>query len=560
MLTVIAFTSMSSKIPETPDCGPKLFIGPWVGEFGVEVLRWQNLARMLAKSQHWSEIIVATHPDRFFLYEDFATKFIPYSPPTPHTLGHTCKNFISDDLHLRFIDPVNGDVLFSPHVEIIKSRVMYALSACRGIYRNLSLGSPIPESRYDVLIHARGTAKASQKHKNWPDSDFHALVTALPKTLKIASIGSRDGAHKIAGTDDLRGIALKNLAGYCGLARVIIGPSSGTIHFAMHCGTPALTWIGNDERSNYYPQWNPLNAPICCIPGWQPRVKVVLHKFHELLAITESRRLPIEYIVVGTKRSGNHGVITWLTRLDTSVRFTHWNDCVRKGMMSFPHEDFELPTEESMPKELHRHAVLPCIFRRNPQGRHSARILSYEGLSIEKCGRLPEATSAKRLIFVLRDAANLTASLKKGIPRFKQQPFLHPEMQGIIDTYRGYLLEAVGRTNYLGSLRRKAVFVSYNLWHSDAHYRRNLSQQLGKGQIDPDRGLLAESIYGSGFESNTTPAKDLNTLDRWKEFMEKADFWNLSADAELYDAECAFHGVTTPLASPLPIISGNNVS
>jgi len=193
---------------------PKLFIGPWIGEFGVELLRWQSIARTLAQSREWSEIIVATHPDRFFLYEDFATKFVTYIPNTIHAVGFTCAGHRDGSIHDRHINVVEGDVWLNPQLEADTEKHYYPISGCSSTYRNFSENLPKPRVTYDVLIHARATGKASQQFKNWSNIHFNAVVEALPRHWRIASTGAVTGAHKIKGTDDLRGIPLKELAAY----------------------------------------------------------------------------------------------------------------------------------------------------------------------------------------------------------------------------------------------------------------------------------------------------------------------------------------------------------
>ncbi|MEO6752623.1 MAG: hypothetical protein ABIP85_12670, partial [Chthoniobacteraceae bacterium] len=384
-------------------------------------------------------------------------------------------------------------------------------------------------------------------------ANYEALVAALPSSLKIASVGAADGAHKIKRTTDLRGIPLEKFAAYCGAAKLVIGPSSGPIHFAMHCGTSALTWIGADERCNYYPQWNPFHVPLCCLPGWQPSPEVVLHKLHEMLLIKQSLLYPVEYIVFGTKRSGHHALIEWFTRLEPNAHYVHWNDCIKSGIMTPPWKDFANPTAFSFPKELNRNFAEPCVNQWNRTARNDGRILSYEGIRIQDVVNIPEASHAKLLVFVLRDAVNLASSAKKGLPWMRDKSFLSAEFHELLSTYRGYLSEATGRTNHLGALREKTVFISYNRWHSDPEYRTELIARIGKRIEDPGRGKLAVSKAGSGFDKQGTDAAELTTLERWPHFMRDANLWNVTADTSTYEAEMLFHGGKIPLGIEIPV-------
>jgi hypothetical protein len=531
-----------------------------VGEFGVEILRWQGLARTLAHSRPWREIIAAAHPSRLFLYEDFCDRLVPYRPASEHALGFDCRGNVDEAIHRHFIKVDEGDVLFTPQVPNVQRRLIYGMSASRSTYRNFAIGAPEPALPFDLLIHARATLKAGQGHKNWPVRRWSELIAALPPEWRIASIGSKEGAHKIAGTVDLRDIPLAALAGHCAKARLVLGPSSGAIHYAIHCGAPVVTWIDRDEgdaktkedsRCNYFPQWNPWEVPFCCLRGWQPSTELVVRKIDDLLALIGSTADPIDWLVIGTKRSGHHGFIEWMVGLDPSTRYRHWNDCVSRGMETFPRTDFVLPTRRTMPKALHLETPMPTVFEWNTGGSRSSRILSFEGPPIEKIASLPEAQSAKRLVFVLRDAPNFLASIKRGIPEFGRQPFLAPDFRDTLEIYRGYLLEALGRTSHLGALREKTVFVSYNRWHMDADYRTEVAIRLG-GQGDPGRGMAASYIHASGFQPFPTPAEQLDSLARWDSYRKNEGFWNLTSDPELGEAERVFHGPYCVMSLDIP--------
>lgn len=529
---------------------PKLFIGPWIGEFGVELLRWQSIARTLAQSRQWSEIIVATHPDRFFLYNDFATKFVPHRPNTIHSVGHKCHGHAPQPIHLKYIDMADGDVWLDanamPEIGKNTEHIYYPISSCVPTFRDFGSGSTRPRKTYDILLHARATPKAGQKFKNWPSTNFNALVEALPRNLAIASVGAVDGAHKIKGTDDLRGIPLTELAAHCRHAKLMIGPSSGSMHFAMHCGLPVVTWICQEEKCNYYPVWNPFDVPICCLSGWQPDPQVVLYKVTEMLRLLESRKSPLDMLVIGSKRSGHHGVIEWIARMQPTKRFVLWNDCVKDGVLSFPDEAYALPTPGCLPKQLHKAATAASVHEWNVNGRGTGRCMSFEGISLQQLKELPEARQAQRIVLVLRDLANTAASLKKGLPELQNTYFLHSDFQRLMERCREYLREALGKTNCLGELRSKVVFVSYNRWHTDPAYRRQIACALGLNGREPGRGAVSDYVHVSSFQPTGTPAEQLETLTRWKTFVGNRMFWTLVSDPKTHLMEKQFHGKAMP--------------
>lgn len=512
---------------------PKLFIGPWIGEFGVELLRWQSIARTVAQSRKWAEIIVATHPDRFSLYDDFATKFVPYMPQTIHTVGFGCKGHRSEEIHHRYIEEKQGDVWLNPQIEAETESHYYPISGCSSTYRNFATGSPAAKKRYDLLIHARATGKAGQQFKNWSNIKFNAVVEGLPRSWSIASIGAVTGAHKIKGTDDLRGISLKELASYSGAAKLVVGPSSGAIHYAMHCGAPVVTWIGAEDRYNYFPVWNPFEVPVCCLAGWQPEPEVVAYKIVEMRKLIESKAHPAEVLVVGSICSGYRTFVEWIAALQPHTRITTWNICETVEMTAYPELGEALPTRQCMPKTLHRHALSPCISEFNPQGRHAARILSFQGVSLHQLARLPEAMAAKRIVVVVRDLANTVASMKRDEHALRRESFLDRNLRHLMLGAKEYLMEAMSRTQSLAALSKKAVFVSYNRWHTDKIYRRQIAVSLGvKAQPISDLGLATDGL----------PPHETANNSRWRQFAADRRFWNLLCDSNTHDLERAFHG------------------
>jgi len=531
---------------------PKLFIGPWIGEFGVELLRWQSIARTLALSREWAEVIVATHPDRFFLYEDFANKFIPYIPRTIHTVGFSCVGHQGEEVHSRYIDLSAGDIWLNPKITDNSVPAFHPVAGCRATFRNFAQKSSKPRHRFDILIHARATPKSNQQYKNWPVRNYNALVEALPSNLRIASVGAVDGAHKVKRTEDLRGIQLKELAEHCGAASLMIGPSSGTIHFALHCGLPVVTWLQEDERYNYFPQWNPLNTPLCCMHGWQPSAQIVLHKSLEMLRLLEGARSPVEMIIVGSKRSGHHALIEWISKLMPHNKIQLWNDCSSDDHSSFPYESSELPTKNAYPKMLHAHNAFNTVFEFNTEGRSRVRFLSFEGIRLSSLARLPECRSAKRIVIVIRDVANTAASLKRGIPCLEKKGFLHPDFTHLLSGVKEYLIEALGYSTQLSSLGSKVLFVSYNRWHVDAAYRCQIASTLGLGRRDALRGTMSTFAHKSAFQDSSSAAESLNTLDRWSHFAGNRHFWNLVCDSTTHAMENAFHKTAMPTYANFP--------
>lgn len=533
----------------------KLFIGPWVGEFGVELLYWQSYGRAVARERGWDEVIVATRPDRFFLYEDYATQFVPYDPRAEDVLVHLCEGHVYNNLHRQFIDERNGDTWLSPVREDLRwNRIQWELERQR-IYVDYSQFGQKPATSYDVLIHARATDKCGQTEKNWPVKSWEALVEALAGDYRIASIGARNGAHKIRGTTDLRGISLKELAGHMGRARLTVGPSSGPMHFAVFSACAVLTWVEpvpswTTVNEPYRTPWNPFAVPLACLLTWRPSVEIVAAKVREMLLLIETRGMPVEHLVFGTKRSGHHAVLEWIARLDELHDPVHWNDCVVNDIVSFPRARYVITQNWSAPKSLSRNSFASSLRRLSEPHRQDSlkgsRMLSFEETPIQDVIAIPETADARRIVFVVRDVANCLASLRKGIPELARKRFHDRPFRRFAETIRGYLREALGRTDYLGALRDKAVFISFNRWHLDPEYRREIAYRLGFGRRDADRSIVAE--YGGGtFEPKSVDASTMDVLGRWQGFADNLNgFWAHVEEPELRELERLFHGDSLP--------------
>lgn len=114
--------------------------------------------------------------------------------------------------------------------------------------------------------------------------------------LKIAWIGTKREAEAIEhfGTD-LRGIPLEMLADVMASSTVIVGPSSGPMHFASLCGLPHVVFsdkrkwnLGGKKGTNwtrYKRYWNPLGTDCTVIDefDWQPPVSRVMKALEKYL-------------------------------------------------------------------------------------------------------------------------------------------------------------------------------------------------------------------------------------------------------------------------------------
>lgn len=240
----------------------KIFAGPWVGEFGHELFAWQGILRTIAHNEKYKKFIVCGRKGHDYLYRDFATGYVDYDPPSKETSMWTCEKWFWD-YNGKYDVIVKPDNYFGYDQDFIRYGE-------RG------------DHQYDIVIHARSTDKCETSYRNWNRNCWNAFRRNFPNA-KIVSIGTKADALGIDGTDDERDIPLSRLADLLKNSSVLVGPSSGPIHFGSLCGIPHVTWSPEETMSitsnkeRYEQGWNPLKTPVTFLEGsWNPDVKDVV--------------------------------------------------------------------------------------------------------------------------------------------------------------------------------------------------------------------------------------------------------------------------------------------
>jgi ADP-heptose:LPS heptosyltransferase len=231
----------------------EVFYGPWIGEFGWELMTWQAWCREDAKQ--YKKVYACSYPDMKYLYEDFAI-FIPHQHPKRHLDWRNVEDVI--------YEKPEGAVQIIPHKEYRAGQQDFK---CFG-------DTPLDIRAFDYLIHARGINKGG---KNYPREKWEELVKIL-NSKSIASIGT-DPDLWVDGTVDMRNKSLPQLTACMKRARAVIGQSSGVMHLAALTNVPIVVWgpggqqFGGDSLADrYYTTWNPLGNEVRFIENnqWQP--------------------------------------------------------------------------------------------------------------------------------------------------------------------------------------------------------------------------------------------------------------------------------------------------
>jgi len=289
-----------SRLPKT------MVAGPWVGEFGYEIMAWQGFVRML--SRNFQETVVICQPGHEYMYQDFATRIVKWDMPAGNTAlwqrrtqsdeagGDSCAREAK-----RIMSGAGEYTHMNPYwVSTAKDMPHERWRGCSCYAQEFVKFGNRPPGRREtpkyMVIHARDTNKSHTGHVNWSRENWTELVKRF-EGWDISCIGSMDGSMLIEGCDDLRGSTLENLATYLSQVDLVVGPSSGPMHFASLCCTPHLVWSAyNISRDLYTRSWNPFFTPVTVVEpedgskawqtreSWSPGVDMIETEIRKMLA------------------------------------------------------------------------------------------------------------------------------------------------------------------------------------------------------------------------------------------------------------------------------------
>jgi hypothetical protein len=261
-----------------------LVAGPFLGEFGWELMQWQGYVRRLAK--FYKTTTVYGRSSSSYFYEDFATQYIALDNKSWDTNGYELHSF---DYGEWAADFKVADLL------VADNRCLDLRATLDQEF--IPFGQSHPADSYDIVVHARSIPLLdgnSTKHlRNWARNRWDELCLNLPQ-LRIAAVGVPGLSYCPASANDLRGIDTKRLCSVLASSKVCIGPSSGLMHLASLCKTPHLVWFSKecnhgDLEYRYIRSWNPFATKVRVLTdgGWDPKPEYVRQELFQFLKIIE---------------------------------------------------------------------------------------------------------------------------------------------------------------------------------------------------------------------------------------------------------------------------------
>lgn len=231
------------------------FAGPWIGEFGWEIMTWIPHLRKL--SRKYDKMYISTFDGMEALYSGF----------------HCELEFVPQDKGKR-VD--NWTEVCWPHAPIPEGAVyIKPIKEYRVDGEYVRYGSPVVKD-VSVLFHARGIDKGASK--NWPREKWEKLAKEFPGAMSIGA-----GQDMVVTNKAYIKYDLATLINIIASASIVIGGSSGVMHLALMCGTSIATWgqcnnFIDTLENRYKVTWNPFGTPVTWIGDtWNPEPEDVMN-------------------------------------------------------------------------------------------------------------------------------------------------------------------------------------------------------------------------------------------------------------------------------------------
>jgi len=240
--------------------GNVLIAGPYFGELGFELMRWQGYVRALRK--RFNQTYVITFPGREILYEgcnvithDADLKRTGYGyghiPPLART---DMVRRIAARAKIDKYDLFDTDMLSTPFLRKVVWQQEW-----------LAFKKADPDMpAFDWIFHFRVIVKDGPDSRlNFSTHEADRLVQlAHTRGLRVACIGHPMFSYCPPGAVDLRDYPLSRAVTAFGNARLVVGQLSGPMHLASLCRKPIVIWADGEWRIASCRRWNPFNMPI----------------------------------------------------------------------------------------------------------------------------------------------------------------------------------------------------------------------------------------------------------------------------------------------------------
>ena len=267
-----------------------LVAGPWVGELGWELMRWQGHVRFMYQHIKADKLIVATQRGHEYFYNDM-------NPEVFHsTLNPQANGWMEGTLNPQYTtyekNYIKKMLKDCSDVTYLKPTKETTSPQIRQVF--ISYGKPNKEYATDVLFHIRDVKRNRSTRRNWKTANWVMLNERLSQHgIKVGCIGLSNHALHIIHTSNFLNVNIRYLVNIIASTKLVIGPSSGPMHLASLCKIPHLVWTDNRKwgsvsatnRERYETLWNPFQTKVKVLDdcNWQPTVNQVYEAVLEML-------------------------------------------------------------------------------------------------------------------------------------------------------------------------------------------------------------------------------------------------------------------------------------
>jgi hypothetical protein len=236
-----------------------LVAGPYVGEFGHELMDWQPWVR--AQIARHDEVHVITYPGRDYLYPGCRVHY--------HDIPLEKAGYRHGRLNAKQLEALarkkaaelglkNYDLMTAQHI-CTSYHQRFLLPA-----RFELLGRPAAaENIRDVAFHFRQVKKEGpDQSRNYPLELCERVVDfGRAAGLSFFCVGHPRYAYCPPGVEDRRSEDLATSVAAIRSARLLAGELSGPMHLAQLSGVPILIWADGQWRLDGCERWNVFRVP-----------------------------------------------------------------------------------------------------------------------------------------------------------------------------------------------------------------------------------------------------------------------------------------------------------
>ena len=269
-----------------------MIVAPFLGEFGWLVAMWVPWLRHIRKDLHRGapEFIVLCEPGQEFLFEDFATEVRALDLKVTVT-RRDCQNaWLRDQGPVRaehYVDIVQRICGRTPKSQIITPAalpVAWPKGECPRLKRaeHFRYVEHDDSTSWQIAMHVRHHA-GKQEERNWPRENAEDVVATLSQSgYEVSAVGHPDHSICPLGPSDQRTDDVRVTCGVFAKSILVMGPSSGPLHLANYCDTPALWWSKNvKDVDRYGSHWNPFGLQNLRVKdSWRPSADDIIHALH----------------------------------------------------------------------------------------------------------------------------------------------------------------------------------------------------------------------------------------------------------------------------------------